>query len=845
MIYIIFVGYSYQDQMDRLPTTFASMYATTARPKALSGSESDVAACYHCGDACGVEAVFDSGHDFCCQGCHTVFQVLRESGLDDFYVMNDSPGWRQDLTAAMDYSWLDDEATIQKLLLFRQGGTARVIFQIPQIHCASCVWLLEKLYKLHTGVLQSRVNFNRRELSVVFREGELSLRQLVELLDKVGYRPAIRLADIERDGEQTVNRRLIYQLGVAGFAFGNIMLFSFPEYLGLNVARDGMFTAYFGYLNMLLALPVFFYSATDYYRSAWAGLRIGRLNMDVPITLGILALFFQSSWDVLTQTGPGYFDTLAGLLFFMLTGKWFQQKSFDRLRFDRDYKSYFPVCATLEDGRTSSLNQLKPGQRILIRHGELIPADGVLMTGSGNIDYSFVTGESAPVRVPVGEKVFAGGRHAGPQITVELTHSVQQSYLTQLWNEQAFQDAERGTASRIARKMGTCFTWVIVPLALVTLAYWWMHDPSKALYAFTAVLIIACPCAIALSIPYIMGNGVRIMSRVNAYLRNPAVIEDLAAANTIVFDKTGTLTHAERSEVSWQGQELSDIDKGSIAMLASQSLHPLSRNLVQHLGISGQKMEIVDFEETPGVGLRGEIGGDTWRLGRLGLSSPPEGFTGTRVEIEKNGQYLGDFMFRASYREGLEGVMTTLPAGIDLHLVSGDQPIEEEYLGSLMGGVDRLHFRQMPAEKLAFVQDRQRAGRKVVMVGDGLNDAGALRQSDVGVVITESLNNFTPASDLILSSEHFGRLPHLLRLSRRLVMHVYFAYGLALTYNVVGLSFAVQGLLSPLVAAIIMPASSITIMIYAWASSHYEAMRLGFPLLAPDENASPKTPSAI
>lgn len=794
-----------------------------ATGKAASGG------CFHCGEPLGAETIHDGDHDFCCTGCHTVYRIIRDSGLDDFYAISEAPGFSASRQSPADFSWLDDPATQERLLLFRQDGVARVLFQLPQIHCASCVWLLEKLYRLHPGITQSRVNFNRRELSVVFREQEISLRQLVELLDRIGYRPAIRLADIEGGEAAPVNRRLIYQLGVAGFAFGNIMLFSFPEYLGLDAVSESEFARYFGYLNLALALPVFLYSSTDYFKSAWAGIRVREINMDVPISLGILALFFQSTWDVISQSGPGYFDSLAGLLFFMLSGKWFQQKSFDRLSFERDYRSYFPVSATLEQGGTLPLNQLNPGHRIVVRNQELVPADGILLEGDARIDYSFVTGESAPVAVAAGEKIYAGGRQTGARILVQLTHTVRQSYLTQLWNEQAFQDRDKGRASRIARTMGTWFTWVILAIGTGSLLYWWPSDPSRALYAFTSVLIIACPCAIALAIPFLMGNGVRILGRAGAYLRHPQVIENLAATDDLVLDKTGTITYAEQSAVRWEGDPLGEAEQQAIAALARQSIHPLSRNLLRHLGEPPRSLAVEAFEERPGEGLQGRVRGENWRIGRLGYVPAGEADGLTLVEVEHEGRFLGSFRFRPVYREGLDRMIADLPRGMETFLVSGDRPVDTDYLGGLVGA-DHLLFRQAPADKLHFVEDLQTRGRRVAMIGDGLNDAGALRQSDAGIVVTESLNNFTPASDIILSADSFRRLPAIIRLSRRLVTHVFIAYGIALMYNTVGLSFAVQGELSPVIAAILMPASSFTILFYSWLASHGEALRLGFPM---------------
>lgn len=794
--------------------------------------------CFHCGEPCGHETVSADDRDFCCQGCHTVFQIITKNGLDDFYTLGERPGFSLSRQERLDYSWLDDPETRDQLILFRQGTTVRTQFELPQIHCASCVWLLEKLYRLHPGIQQCRVNFNRRELSVVFQEDQISFRQLVELLDHIGYRPAIRLADLDKEDSPTVNRRLIYQLGVAGFAFGNIMLFSFPEYLGLNSLQESLFSRYFGYLNLALALPVFFFSATDYLRSAWTGIRLREINMDVPITLGILALFIRSTYEVLTFSGAGYFDSFAGLIFFLLIGKWFQQKSFDRLSFERDYKSYFPVSATFEDGTTRSLNQLIPGDRILVRNQELIPADGILLGGEALIDYSFVSGESAPVIVQTGEKIYAGGRQTGTRLLIHLSHTVKQSYLTQLWNEQSFQQDEKGRASQIARVMGRNFTWIILTIGLATLGYWLVVYPSIAIHAFSSVLIIACPCALAMAVPFLMGNGVRILGMNGAYVRGPQVIEALAQTDVLVLDKTGTITHADQSDIQWQGSLLSKSDQEAISALCRQSIHPLSQSLSSHLGMPPRSVQVVSFVEISGKGLRGEVNGQTFSIGRFSQEENETVEDRTTVDIHINNDYRGSYLFQPRYREGLESALAGMPSDMTIHLVSGDRPVDLDYLSQLIGSSDHLHFRQLPADKLQFVKRLQEADRKVMMIGDGLNDAGALRQSNVGVVITESLNNFTPASDMILSANSFTLLPAVRKLAKRLVNHVYIAFGLALLYNVVGLSFAVRGDLSPIIAAVLMPLSSISVVLYAWITSNLVSKRLGFAIHDHDQPIS-------
>ncbi|RMG84715.1 MAG: ATPase P, partial [Bacteroidetes bacterium] len=383
--------------------------------------------CAHCGEVCAEETVRAGEAVFCCEGCKMVYEILHTNDLSQYYDIEKAPGISLKAQKRERYAWLDDPEIAAKLIDFQNEEVTRVTFLLPQIHCASCIWLLENLYKLNPGVLQSRVNFLKKEAYLTFDHQKISLRQLVELLALIGYAPAINLSDLdEKPPRDQIDRSFYYQLGVAGFAFGNIMLLSFPEYLGLT---EVAFRQWFGYMNIALALPVVFFSGRHYLRSAWQGLRRGELNIDVPVALGMLTLFGRSVFEILTHTGAGYLDSLAGLVFFLLAGRWFQQKTYYRLSFERDYKSYFPIAATLKtpEGEVSvALNKLKPGDTVVVRHQELIPADGLLVKGKARIDYSFVTGESEPVRVAPGGKIFAGGRQTADHIELTLTKKVSQ-----------------------------------------------------------------------------------------------------------------------------------------------------------------------------------------------------------------------------------------------------------------------------------------------------------------------------------------------------------------------------------------------------------------------------------
>jgi Cu+-exporting ATPase len=784
--------------------------------------------CYHCGEPCPDDSILLDDKHFCCQGCQTVYEILNSNGLCQYYNLDENPGISLRGKTNENYAYLDEPDIVERLVDFTDGQHAKITFFIPQMHCSSCIWLLENLYKLNDGVLASKVNFLKKEAYITYQEGTTTLRKVVELLDNIGYAPLINLNNLDNSERPTINRAFFYRLGVAGFAFGNIMLLSFPEYLGIDRALDSNFVQLFGYLNILLALPVVFYSGRGYLHSAWTGLRQATLNIDVPISLGILTLFGRSLFEILTHTGAGYLDSLAGLVFFLLVGRWFQQRTYNHIQFDRDYKSYFPIAATLktETGeKPVSLEKLKPGDQIIIRHHELIPADSRLMAGQAKIDYSFVTGEAEPVRKEKGDRIFAGGRQLDGAIEVTLTKHVSQSYLTQLWNDEAFTKEASSKAGQLADRVGKFFTVVILLVAFVTVFYWLPKDIGTAINAFTAVLIIACPCAVALTIPFIFGNVLRILGKQECYLKNTQVIEALSNIDAVIVDKTGTITQRAQTKVDFIGEKLDPQERRWISAITAPSNHPISQ-LIHELvetpgGEPGTKVE--QWQEITGKGVQGFVEGKEIRIGARSFMqhSSMNGKSKTEgVYLQINGQIRGYFQVEHYFRPGTQEVVDFFRNFGPVYLLSGDNERERPLLLPLFRSTEYLKFQQSPQDKLAFVRDLQKQGKKVLMLGDGLNDAGALKQSDAGLVVTENTNNFTPACDGILHAKKFEELPRFLRFARRSLRLVYFSYLLALIYNIVGLSFAVQGALSPVIAAILMPLSSITIVVFGVLSSN-------------------------
>jgi Cu+-exporting ATPase len=811
-------------------------------------------ACFHCGEPCRDHTFAHSEKTFCCQGCLIVHDLLTENGLNQFYDLSQHPGVKVRAAGlGAQWAYLDDPAIRGKLLDFDDGKFSRVRLQVPAIHCVACVWLLENLFRLHPGIAKSQVNFPRREVSITFLPGKITLSQVVGLLASIGYEPKLTLGELDRQQPDNQRRKYWMQMGIAGFAFGNIMLMSLPMYIGLDSFSGPLFRKIFGYLNLLFALPVLLYSASDYWRSALLSFRQRRMTLDVPIAVGLAALYAQSAYEILGHVGEGYLDSLAGLVFFLLCGRVFQHRTQERLSFDRDYKCFFPLSATrLESGAEASvaISQLAVGDQLMVRNGELLPADCRLRSGAACIDYSFVTGESEPVAKLAGDYLYAGGQQRGGAIIVETAKPVSQSYLTSLWDHEAFRKVRHQTFNTMTNRFSRWFTRWVIAVAVGVALYWIAFGQTgRGLQAFTAVLIVACPCALALAAPFTLGTAQRALAGIQVFLRNSQVLERLAQVDTIVFDKTGTLTMADAGLVGFLRAEqtetpdggalheaaLSAQEKAWVAALVRQSTHPHSMRISQWLGSPTTAATIAEFVEQPGSGIAGRIQGAWVRLGSRvwleanGIRVPTHSLpAGSLAYFAAEGRCLGVFVVGNQLRPETTQLLSDLGQNYELALLSGDNERERERFRELFGPQARLQFNQSPLEKLEFIKRLQEAGHVVMMVGDGLNDAGALRQSDVGVAVVERAGAFSPASDIILEADKVGRLAETIRLSRKSVRIIRLSFSLSSLYNLIGVSIAACGVLSPLIAAILMPLSSFSVVAFACGMTKRAARPLNF-----------------
>lgn len=772
--------------------------------------------CYHCGDKIIVKKIVKDEHQFCCNGCLSVYTLLNEHQLTSFYELEKNAGKKPKKIEIYKYLFLDQQEIRKKFVDFEDENLIKISLYLPDIHCSSCIYLLENIQKIKPEISQSIVNFTKKEASFTFNPNKIKLSELAQLLEKIGYEPNF---GNRKNTEKKINKTFLYKLGIAGFSFGSTMLWSFPEYLGIS--EDNIyFRNLTSYLSLGVSIPVLFYSASDYFISAYKALKYRSINLDVPIAIGILALYLQSLWSILNNEGPGYIDSFSGFIFFLLIGKWFQNLSYRSLSFERDYTSYFPVAITkIQEEREEiiEIEKLSEKDRILIRNEEIIPCDSILLSESAQIDFSFVTGESNLVKKEKGDFIYAGGKLLGKKIELEVKNKSNRSHLTSLWNE--LSDNKNSNTKSYQDKVSIYFLITVISISIISGIAWYFIDPSKITHVVVSVLIVTCPCALALSSPFTLGNIMRLLGRKGLYLKNTQVIERINKTTDIVFDKTGTLTSNKQKLEFLSNSTNFESYFSHIYYAVSSSTHPLSIAIKNYLyeNYSIISLEPISFKETIGFGIEAVFKDEKNVLCSFKIGSPK--FIGIEFNnsdevntfISMNDTYLGRVVFSSDFRIGLDKMIPRLKT-YQLHVLTGDHKKDENQIKELFPSNSTILFEQKPLDKLNYIENLEKQGKRVLMIGDGLNDSGALKVANVGIAVSEDSFRFTPSSDAIIDSKSIIILDRLLKISKSSKSVLLICLIFSLFYNVIGLSFAISGNLSPLIAAILMPISSITVV---------------------------------
>lgn len=775
--------------------------------------------CYHCGDDVIGKGISYDDKSFCCNGCKSVYELLSENQLDNFYSLEQNSGVKPSQINAHKYSFLDVPEIKTKYIDFENDKMLQITLSLPSIHCSSCIYLLENLKRIDKNVIDCEVNFTKRQ-AVIRILPTFKLSELAVLLDQIGYAPNF---SSQKEVIKKKNKTYLYKLGVAGFAFGSIMLWSFPEYLGIE-DNNPEFRSFTSYLSLFVSIPVLLYSANEYLISAYKVIRNKSINLDVPISIGIIALYGQSCWQIISSQGPGYMDSFAGFVFFLLIGKWFQSKSYDSLAFDRDYSSYFPVAVTRINSEISEIveiEKVEPGDTILLRNDEVLPCDSKLESDECMIDYSFVTGESDTTKIKKGDHVFAGGKIIGPKTLFKVSSKSNRSKLTQLWNK----NNAKTNKEQEADKTSIFFLLAVLIIALVSGIIWWSIDSSRVTEIVVAILIVACPCALALSKPFTFGNIMRVLGRKGLYLKSTEVIEDINKINTVVFDKTGTLTTGSNGKVQMFGEPNSS-QLEALILLSSSNTHPLSRKITSHIKNqvnNNIEHDIIDFSELSGQGVSGIVNQNRYKLGSAQYTGIQKSNQSSSTFFTENDVLIAEFSFQSEPRNNIEVSLKALQEKYNTYLLSGDNEKDLDVFKAHFKSNEHLLFNQSPQEKLEFIKKEEQKGNHILMIGDGLNDSGALLEATVGFAVSEDVFRFTPNADAILDAQSINRLHLLLKSANYSNTILAVCYSFSILYNIIGLGFAISGQLTPLVAAILMPLSSISIVLISTFLSRFLA----------------------
>ncbi|MEX1192115.1 MAG: heavy metal translocating P-type ATPase metal-binding domain-containing protein [Brumimicrobium sp.] len=770
--------------------------------------------CYHCGDKIIGKPIKGHDKEFCCTGCLSVYEILSDNDLEQFYEFNEKSGVKPSTSENSRYTPLNVPEIFEEFIEFQNEDIYIVTFFLPAIHCSSCIYLLENLQKLNTDIIASEANFTARTLKLTVKKGR-KLSEVAALLESIGYKPELRK---QKEAKSSYDKKLLLQLGIAGFAFGSTMLWTFPEYLGLDETFEP-FRNFSAYLTLLVAIPVFFYSASSYLKSAYTAIRTKQLNLDIPIALGIIVLFVKSTFSILSQEGFGYMDSFTGFVFFLLIGKWFQSKTYRSMSFENDPKAYFPLGVHRIIGDKEDIvliDKLVEADRIKVFNEEIIPCDSELLSDKVVIDTSFITGESELVNMRKGDKIYAGSKLIGSSIHLKVLKTTDSSRFADIWNKST--KRETSFIENRENRLSKYFLIIVSILSVAGAITWWFIDPSRILEVVTAILVVACPCALALSFPFVYGNAMRKFGRNGLYFRNSEEIKKLTDIDHIVFDKTGTLTKDRTEGVIYEGEPLSAEQKSALFELTRQSTHPYSKSITQFLADDIAVLaSISDFQEVTGKGVQAiNEKGEHLKLGSAS-------FVGLKAERTVSGSYfaidgeiIGSFSFQSQLRNNILQTISDLQKDFKITLLSGDHASDAKLFDELEHPIS-MHFNQSPTDKRDKIQALSNKGNKTVYVGDGLNDSEALKSAHLGISVAEDEFRFTPSSDAIIKSDQIQNLAAFFKFGKYASTALRICLYFSLLYNTVGITFAFMGYVTPLFAAILMPLSSITIVFLSTA----------------------------
>lgn len=692
-------------------------------------------------------------------------------------------------------------------------GMRRSDLSVPDMHCGACLHKIETALGQLEGVSEARANLSARRVSVLWRGDEPP--PMIPALDKIGY--AAHLFDAVDERTDPVLSNLLRALAVAGFAASNIMLLSVSVWSGADAATRDLFH----WISALIALPALAYSGQIFFRSAFRALRHGHTNMDVPISIGVLLAFGMSLYETIQHGDQAYFDAAVSLLFFLLIGRTLDHVMRERARQAVNGLARLSTRGAMvlkADGTHAylSVDEIEPGMTILLAAGERIPVDGRVLKGCSDLDRSLVSGESAPQPAGEGTELQAGILNLTGPLTIVATASAKNSFLAEMIAMMETAENARSSYRRIADRAARLYAPVVHTTAFLTFVGWMMvsGEAHRAITIAIAVLVITCPCALGLAVPMVHVVAARRLFELGIMIRDGSALERLATIDTVILDKTGTLT-SDRPQLTVSG----DADRATLALvaaIASRSRHPYSQALAA-LGNASAPIAFDEVTEHPGAGLEARIGHTIYRLGRPDWAATDN--NDATVVLSKDGNCIASFELADRLRAGTsEAIAALKAAGIQLNILSGDSAARVDFIASGLGLAGTAAAR--PADKVAAIEALKQAGHIVLMVGDGLNDAPALRAADVSMAPSSAADIGRNAADFVFLRESLAAVPQAITVARRAARLVQQNFVLAIAYNLVAIPLGILGEVTPLVAAVAMSASSLIVVANALRLGH-------------------------
>lgn len=765
------------------------------------------AACLHCGDA-----ISDSVQ-FCCRGCAGAFELIRSLGLGRYYERRAQAGVTQGLQPEEAPVAADPSAWI----IADPDGTCRLSLMVEGLQCGACVWLIEQSLLREPGVEQARVSLSTRRLSLVWRRGEADPIRLIDRVQRLGYRLVPFDSCLLQSADDAESKTLLRAMAVAGFAAGNIMLLSVSVWAGHFEGMASGTRDLFHWISALIAIPVLAYAGQPFFRSAWHAIRSRRTNMDVPISLAVILAPGISLIETFRGGEHAYFDSAVTLLFFLLIGRYLDRRVRARARLAVEQLTALNATAATvvdEDGRTRDVppTSVQPGMRVLVAAGGRIPVDGVIETGASDLDLSILSGESAAVARKAGDEVFAGAVNLTAPLRIVTRQSGGRTLLADIIGLMEAAEARRGRYVRIADRVARYYSPVVHSVALLTFLGWTLLGSlawQPALLIAVAVLIITCPCALALAVPVVQVAASQRLMSLGILLKAGDALERLRDVDHVVFDKTGTLTTGALRLPP-------DTDTEGLAMasaIAAGSRHPLARAIRRAAPNVAPKDNV---REIPGSGLEFTSDAGSWRLGSHAfVGEPDDGSEAQSLWLAGPHAPAVRIQFADDIRPDAWAAIQRLQhMGCTIEICSGDRPSAVGAIAARLG-IARWRGGMRPADKVAHLEQLRDAGKRVLMVGDGLNDAPALAAAHVSMAPATGTDVTQSAADIVFQGASLSAIPDSLSLAREADRLMRQNLALALFYNLAAVPLAVLGYVTPLIAALAMSSSSILVLVNA------------------------------